>query len=64
MTVPSSEYELIRAEIAALAARLIAEDGTDYGTAKRKAARQILGNARINGNVLPDNAHRRGGTNL
>lgn len=56
MTFPPSEYELVRAEIAALAARMIAEDGTDYGTAKRKAARQILGNARINGEVLPDNA--------
>jgi len=53
---PPSEFELIRAEIAALAARMIAEDGTDYGTAKRKAARQILGNARIKGEVLPDNA--------
>ncbi len=56
MAASPSEYEMIRAEIAALAARLIAEDGTDYGTAKRKAARQILGNARINGDVLPDNA--------
>lgn len=53
---PPSEFELIRAEIAALAARMIAEDGTDYGTAKRKAARQILGNARVKGEVLPDNA--------
>lgn len=55
MTASFPDYELIRAEIAAAAARMIAEDGTDYGTAKRKAARQILGNARINGDVLPDN---------
>lgn len=55
MTASFPDYELIRAEIAALAARMIAEDGSDYGTAKRKAARQILGNARVNGEVLPDN---------
>jgi hypothetical protein len=35
---------------------MIAEDGADYGTAKRKAARQILGNAKPNGDYLPDNA--------
>lgn len=48
--------EALRAEIAAGAARLIAEDGTDYAAAKRKSARQILGNARIRGDMLPDNA--------
>ena len=51
-----SEAELLRAEIAAAAARMIAEDGTDFGTAKRKAARQILGNSKPPGDVLPDNA--------
>lgn len=51
-----SDTESLRAEIAAAAARMIAEDGADYGSAKRKAARQILGNAKIPGNVLPDNA--------
>lgn len=50
------DAELLRAEIAAAAARMIAEDGADYGTAKRKAARLILGNQRIGGNILPDNA--------
>jgi hypothetical protein len=50
-----SEPETLRAEIAAAAARLIAEDGADYSTAKRKAARQILGGARPNGDYLPDN---------
>lgn len=55
MTAFPSDFENIRAEIAALAARMIAEDGCDYGTAKRKAARQILGNIRVNGEVLPDN---------
>lgn len=52
----SNDAELLRAEIAAAAARMIAEDGADYGTAKRKAARQILGDARVRGDVLPDNA--------
>jgi hypothetical protein len=35
---------------------MIAEDGVDYGTAKRNAARQILGNTKVRGDVLPDNA--------
>ncbi len=52
----SPELEQLRAEIAAAAARMIAEDGADYGTAKQKAVKQILGNARIRGEVLPDNA--------
>lgn len=51
-----NEAELLRAEIAAAAARMIAEDGADYGSAKRKAARQLLGDARVRGDVLPDNA--------
>jgi len=50
------EVQLLRAEIAAAAARLIAEDGADYGTAKRKAARQIMGDQPPPANVLPDNA--------
>ena len=57
MQIPfPSDAELLRAEIAAAAARMIAEDGTDFGTAKRKAARQILGNRTPRGDVLPDNA--------
>ncbi len=51
----ASNTDLLRAEIAAAAARLIAEDGADYATAKRKAAKQILGNARIRGETMPDN---------
>ena len=50
------EVQLLRAEIAAAAARLVAEDGADYGTAKRKAARQILGDQQPAANILPDNA--------
>nr|WP_314625501.1 hypothetical protein [uncultured Janthinobacterium sp.] len=46
---------LVRLEIAAAAARLVAQDGADYGSAKRKAARQVLGDAPSRPNVLPDN---------
>jgi hypothetical protein len=45
----------IRDEIAAAAARMIAEDGLDYATAKRKAARQLLGGAHAGHFGLPDN---------
>lgn len=56
MPKPQDDAQLLRAEIAAAAARLIAQDGADYGSAKRKAARQILGEAQAPANVLPDNA--------
>ncbi|MGK5066741.1 hypothetical protein [Janthinobacterium sp. RT4P48] len=46
---------LVRLEIAAAAARLVAQDGADYGSAKRKAARQVLGDAPGRPNLLPDN---------
>ena len=48
----------LRAEIAAAAARMVAQDGADYGTAKRKAARRILGDAQANAlrDALPDDA--------
>lgn len=46
---------LVRLEIAAAAARLVAQDGADYGSAKRKAARQVLGDAPGRANLLPDN---------
>lgn len=51
---PTDPFRL-REEIALSAARMIAEDGTDYATAKRKAARQILGDTRVAGEWLPDN---------
>lgn len=51
-----SEGEALRAEIAVAAARMIAEEGADYGSAKRRAARQVLGDTRVRGDVLPDNA--------
>ena len=53
--VYASDSELLRAEIAAVAARLIAEEGSDYGSAKRKAARQLLGYTKVRGNIMPDN---------
>jgi hypothetical protein len=49
------DARLLRAEIATAAARLIAEDGADYATAKRKAARQVLGESHVNSKLLPDN---------
>lgn len=45
----------VREEIAIAAARMIAEDGLDYATAKRKAAKQVIGETRIDGTWLPDN---------
>lgn len=51
-----TDTELLRAEIAAAAARMIAEEGADYATAKRKAARQIVGQRQARGDILPDNA--------
>lgn len=55
MNIYSSNMEMLRAEIAAAAARLIAEDGADYATAKKKAAKQILGNTKVRGEIMPDN---------
>jgi hypothetical protein len=52
----ANNLDTLRAEIAATAARMIAEDGADYGSAKRKAARQILGNTKVRGEYMPDNA--------
>lgn len=46
----------LRDEIAHAAARLIAEDGMDYSTAKRKAVRQLLGSGPLpRGDYIPDN---------
>ena len=45
----------VREEIAIAAARMIAEDGLDYSTAKRKAARQVVGETKVGGEWLPDN---------
>ena len=56
MVIPHNDLVLLRAEIAARAARLIAEDGADYGTAKRKALRLVLGDDQAPPRLLPDNA--------
>src|SRR5512147_468387 len=42
-------------ELAAAAARLIAEDGCDYATAKRKAMQLVLGDAGTARGRLPEN---------
>jgi hypothetical protein len=57
LMMPNSNDDLqqVRARIAATAARLIAQDGADYSTAKTKAARQVLGVDRPSPNYLPDN---------
>jgi hypothetical protein len=44
----------LRAEIAATAARLIAEEGCEYGQAKRRAVHELLGESRTS--AIPDNA--------
>lgn len=51
-----SDIERVRAEIASVAARLIAEDGSDYQYAKQKAAHLVLGQRRTQSEVMPDNA--------
>jgi hypothetical protein len=56
MATPIDDIALLRAQIAAVAARMIAQDGADYGNAKRKAARQVLGIEQPGSNLLPDNA--------
>jgi hypothetical protein len=56
MAIPNDDLQQLRAEIAALAARMIAQDGAEYGNAKRKAARQLLGDEQPATNLLPDNA--------
>jgi hypothetical protein len=45
----------LRSLIASTAARMIAEDGADYATARRKAVRKVLGVDQPHSNLLPDN---------
>lgn len=52
----SASRDDLTLELAATAARLIAEDGCDYGTAKRKAVALVLGDAAApRGRLLPEN---------
>ncbi|HVL55626.1 MAG TPA: hypothetical protein VM491_03925 [Burkholderiaceae bacterium] len=50
----SGGSDTLRREIAVAAARLIADAGLDYGSAKRKAARQVLGGDSVPKGALPD----------
>ncbi len=45
----------LRSQIAAAAARLVADEGLDYGAAKQRGAREVLGNGPIPRNSLPKN---------
>lgn len=52
---PIDDLQQLRSQIAAVAARFIAQDGADYAVAKRKAASQVLGDEKPAPNLLPDN---------
>src|SRR5450830_2057838 len=52
-TSASTPMETATAEIAATAARLVVEEGLEYGPAKRRAAKQLALSGR---SALPDNA--------
>jgi hypothetical protein len=56
MTPTPDDLPSLRAQIAAVAARLVAQDGADYELAKRKAASQVVGDAQPAAGLLPDNA--------
>ena len=51
----STRAEDLKTAIAAAAARWIAEEGCDYATAKRRAAREVLGDAGGGPGAMPDN---------
>ena len=55
MPTPNDDLQQLRARIAATAARMIAQDGADYATARKKAARQVLGVDQPQPNLMPDN---------
>src|SRR5262245_49455630 len=56
MATPANRPDPLRTEIAAAAARLIAEEGCDYGQAKRRALRELLGDGADARGAMPDNA--------
>ena len=56
MTRISPQGEDLKTAIAAAAARAIAQDGCDYATAKRRAVREVLGEAGASRGAVPDNA--------
>lgn len=53
---PAPVADPLRRELAAAAARLVAETGLDYGSAKRKAAQQVLDGSTPPRGAMPDNA--------
>ena len=53
---PHHDPASLRAQIAARAARMIACDGADYGSAKRRALRELFKDAPPPASLLPDNA--------
>lgn len=55
-SMPNPDRDDARSELAAAAARLIAEDGLDYASAKHKAAAAVFGVAGGARSALPDNA--------
>ena len=55
MPRPYFDPTSLRSEIAACAARLIAEEGLDYVSAKRKAVKQLAPDMRLQRDLLPDN---------
>ncbi len=50
----NNDLTQLRAEIALVAARMVAQDGADIDTARRKAARQVLGVNQPVPNMMPD----------
>lgn len=50
------DLAVLRAHIAVRAARMVARDGANYGSAKRKALRELVGDAHPPAQLLPDNA--------
>lgn len=54
-TPPRTPDAQATAEIAVGAARLIADEGLDYASAKRRAARDVLGDGATSRGLLPDN---------
>jgi hypothetical protein len=52
---PSGRPDALRLEVAAVAARLVADDGLDFASAKHKALRQVFGDSRPPRNAMPDN---------
>lgn len=55
MPTQNNDPQALRSQIAMAAAKMIAQDGADYASARRKAARQVLGVDQPHSNLMPDN---------